>query len=114
MIRRQTSRRDFIKATALALPVIASGCHGLQNRSASAGKSVSEFVVVRNGRFELRGRPYYFVGANLWYGCYLSDPKLEGGRERMIRELDRLKAIGVTNIRLLAGSETTRLLGAIP
>jgi len=41
------------------------------------------------------------------YGCYLSDAKLSGGRARMIRELDRLQAIGATNIRLLAGSETS-------
>ena len=32
----------------------------------------------------------------------------------MVRELDRLKDIGVSNIRLLAGSETSPLAGAIP
>ena len=32
----------------------------------------------------------------------------------MARELDRLKSIGVSNIRLLAGSETSPLAGAIP
>jgi mannan endo-1,4-beta-mannosidase len=113
MRTRQTSRRDFIKTTALALPLIAAGCHGLRNHSASIRKSAGGFVAVRNGRFELAGRPHYYVGTNLWYGCYLSDAKLTGGRERMIRELDRLQAIGVTNIRLLAGSETSPLAGAI-
>ena len=32
----------------------------------------------------------------------------------MVRELDRLQKIGVNNIRLLAGSETSPLAGAIP
>jgi mannan endo-1,4-beta-mannosidase len=113
MNRRQTSRRDFIKTTALALPLIAAGCSGLQTKSAASGKSARDFVSVRNGRFELGGKPHYFVGTNMWYGCYLSDAKLSGGRARLIRELDRLQAIGVTNIRLLAGSETSPLGGAI-
>ena len=56
---------------------------------------------------------YAFVGTNLWYGCYLGDPELSGGRARLVRELDRLQGIGVTNLRLLAGSETSPLVGAI-
>ena len=114
MNRRQTTRRDFIKTAALALPLIAAGCRGLQNRSSSGGKKTGDFVTVRKGRFELGGRPHFFIGTNLWYGCYLADDGLSGGRKRLIRELDRLQRIGVTNIRLLAGSETSRLAGAIP
>lgn len=105
-----TSRRHFIKTTALALPFIASGCVPL-----AIGKSrANDFVSVRAGKFILRGQPYCYIGANLWYGCYLSDAALPGGRARFVRELDRLKKIGVTNIRLLAGSETSPLAGAIP
>jgi mannan endo-1,4-beta-mannosidase len=107
------SRRKFIKTTALALPIIASGCQTMPKQSVSIGKSTADFVRVRNGRFELRGQPHFYVGTNLWYGCYLSDPKLDDGRKRMVRELDRLRSIGVTNIRLLAGSETSPLAGAI-
>jgi mannan endo-1,4-beta-mannosidase len=114
MSPRHTSRRDFIKTSALAVPLIAAGCHSLSTGSASAKKSAGDFVAVRNGRFELQGRPYFYIGTNLWYGCYLSDPALPGGRARLIRELDRLQDIGVTNLRLLAGSETSPLAGAIP
>jgi len=104
------SRRHFIKTTALAMPFVASGCAHL-----AAGTSrAAEFVSVRNGQFQLRGRPYFYVGTNLWYGCYLSDAALPGGRRRLVRELDRLQKIGVNNIRLLAGSETSPLAGAIP
>jgi mannan endo-1,4-beta-mannosidase len=102
----RTSRRQFIKTTALALPIIASGCAHLRGRG-------DEFVRVRNGRFELRGKPHFYVGTNMWFGCYLSDAALPGGRERLVRELDRLQSMGVNNIRLLAGSETSDLVAAI-
>jgi mannan endo-1,4-beta-mannosidase len=114
MSSRHTSRRDFIKTAALALPLAVAGCGSLQANPPSAKKSAGDFVSVRNGRFELRGQPYCYIGASIWCGCYLSDAKLSGGRERMIRELDRLRSVGVTNIRLLAGSETSPLAGAIP
>jgi len=104
------SRRDFLRTTALALPFIASGCAALGTRA----PGVDDFVSVRQGRFHLRGRPHFYVGANLWYGCYLSDAALPGGRARMVRELDRLQKVGVDNLRLLAGSETSALAGAIP
>ena len=35
----------------------------------------------------------------------LANPDLPGGRERLLRELDQLQAIGITNLRVLAGSE---------
>jgi mannan endo-1,4-beta-mannosidase len=110
MNRHRVSRRNFIKTAALATPFLASGCAHL----ATGAKSTGHFVTVRNGRFELGGRPYFYIGTNLWYGCYLSEPDLADGRRRMVRELDHLKSIGVTNIRLLAGSETSPLAGAIP
>ena len=114
MSNYQITRRNFIKTAAIALPAVAAGCAGAQTNSARAGKAAGEFAGVRDGRFELRGRPYFYVGTNLWYGCYLGDPALPGGRQRLVRELDRLQGIGVNNIRLLAGSETSPLAGAIP
>jgi mannan endo-1,4-beta-mannosidase len=101
-----TSRRSFIKTTALALPAIASSCAHLRYRG-------DDFVRVRNGRFELRGKPHFYIGTNMWFGCYLSDAALPGGRARLVRELDRLQSMGVNNIRLLAGSETSNLAAAI-
>ena len=35
----------------------------------------------------------------------LVNPDLPGGRKRLMRELDQLQAIGITNLRVLAGSE---------
>src|SRR6516225_839793 len=108
------SRRDFIKTTALALPLIATGCAGTSTSTARPRRTGNDFVTIRNRRFELRGRPYFYVGTNFWCCCYLSDAGLPGGRERMVRELDNLQSIGVKNIRLLAGSETSPLAGSIP
>src|SRR5262245_3803287 len=104
MNQRHTSRREFLKTTALALPVLAATPGLAQTASTTARKAAGDFVTVRNGRFEIGGRPYFYIGTNLWYGCYLSDAGVTGGRERLVRELDRLQRIGVTNLRLLAGS----------
>ena len=106
----RVSRRHFIQTTATALPLLAAGCAHLT----AGSRRAEEFVSIRNGQFQLRGRPHFYVGANLWYGCYLSDAALPAGRQRFVRELDRLQKIGVRNLRLLAGSETSPLAGAIP
>jgi mannan endo-1,4-beta-mannosidase len=104
------SRRRFIKNTGLALSLIASGCA----TNCARKNSADNFVRVRGGKFELRGKPYFYIGTNLWFGCYVADAALPDGRARLVRELDRLKKIGATNIRLLAGSETSPLVAAIP
>ena len=74
----------------------------------------SPFVSVRDHRLLLNGRPYRFVGANYWYGGLLGlekDPKR--GIDRLRRELDLLKANGVTNVRLMAGAEGSGLINGV-
>lgn len=64
------------------------------------------FVTVRGHQFYLNERPYYFVGANYWYGGLLGVEKdKRRGIKRLRRELDMLKARGVTNLRVMAGAE---------
>lgn len=46
------------------------------------------------------GKPTYFVGTNLWYAGRLS--ATEEGRTRLAAELDTLKSLGITNLRVLA------------
>lgn len=75
----------------------------------------SNFVSVRNHQFILNEKPYYFVGANYWYGGLLAlakDP--ERGIERLRKELDFLKKHGVTNLRLMGGAEGSGLLNGVP
>jgi mannan endo-1,4-beta-mannosidase len=47
--------------------------------------------------------------ANMWYAAYLgaSDPR------RLTRELDRLAALGITNIRILGSSELSPLKNSL-
>ncbi len=66
----------------------------------------TSFVTVRGHQLYLDEKPFYFVGTNYWYGSLLGLVKDERrGAERLRRELDFLKAHGVTNLRLLAGAE---------
>ncbi|MDI3288478.1 cellulase family glycosylhydrolase [Polyangium sp. 15x6] len=67
--------------------------------------SASGFVRVAEGRFQRDGRPYTFLGANFWYGMNLGAEGPSGNPGRLARELDRLAALGVTNLRILAATE---------
>lgn len=58
-----------------------------------------------DGQFIREGKPYYFVGANFWYGAILGSEGEGGNRERLHKELDFLKSIGVDNLRVLVGAD---------
>lgn len=64
-----------------------------------------DFVKVNGTSFEISGKPYYFVGANFWYGAYLGSTGEGGNRERLIKELDLMKEHGVNNLRILIGAD---------
>ena len=68
----------------------------------------SPFVKQQSGRFMLNGKPYSYIGTNLWYGAILGSEGQGGNRERLIAELDTLAALGVTNLRILVGSDGER------
>ena len=40
-----------------------------------------------DGQFVRDGKPYYFVGANFWYGAILGSEGEGGNRERLHKEL---------------------------
>ena len=71
----------------------------------SEKKEKAGFVKVSQGRFLRNGQPYTFMGTNFWYGINLGSTGEGGDRERLVRELDRLAAMGVKNLRVMAGSE---------
>ncbi|ADG11997.1 mannanase [Caulobacter segnis] len=97
------SRRDLILAA--ALPAL-----GAAARPAVPPKG---FVTVQRGKLALDGKPYRFAGANLWYGAWLGAPADFGDVERLRRELDRLKALGVTNLRVLGAGERSPAKAAV-
>jgi mannan endo-1,4-beta-mannosidase len=49
--------------------------------------------------------PYVFIGANFWQGMNLGSKGPSGDRALLLRELDRLHAAGIKNLRVLALSE---------
>ena len=71
---------------------------------ATAVKAQS-FVTVKEGRLYRDGKPYTFIGANYWYGAILGSKGKGGDRKRLNRELDEMKRLGITNLRILVGSD---------
>ena len=68
----------------------------------------SNFVQVKDGHFVRNGKPYYYVGTNFWYGAILGSEGQGGNRERLCRELDKMKEMGIDNLRILVGSDGKR------
>ena len=94
----------------IAMSVIAIGAtlfgaaFSLQGKGGD-GDCRNGFVTVENGRFMLHGKPYRYVGANLWYGGILGSRGEGGDRARLARELDMLDSLGIDNVRVLVGGE---------
>ena len=72
--------------------------------SAKSGR----FVQVKNGHFERQGKPYYYVGTNFWYGAILGSEGQGGDRKRLCKELDKMKSMGIDNLRILVGADGER------
>jgi mannan endo-1,4-beta-mannosidase len=81
--------------------------------AAAAAPPAGRGFIQRAGTGFVRdGRPWRHTGANAWYLAWLgADPV--AGRARLTRELDRLQAMGVTNLRLLAGAEQGPLRASV-
>jgi mannan endo-1,4-beta-mannosidase len=88
----QTPLREPLMAT---LPV--------ENKT--VGDPPAEFVSVRDGRFMLNGEEITFVGTNFSQGMNLAATGENGDREQLLRELDALQTLGITNLRIMASSE---------
>ena len=66
----------------------------------------AQFVTTDGTQFLRDGKPYYFLGTNLWYGPILGSTTTAADRQRLCTELDSLQALGVDNLRILAGAES--------
>ena len=74
----------------------------------------TNFVKVRGDQFFIGDKPYYFIGTNYWYGTYLGLEKdKRRGIQRLRKELDFLKANGITNLRIIAGAEGSGLINGV-
>ncbi|USU05053.1 cellulase family glycosylhydrolase [Sphingomonadaceae bacterium OTU29LAMAA1] len=82
-------------------------------RPGTAGTAPSRFVGVDGLHFVRDGKPYRYAGANVWYGAWLGADTAYGNRARLGRELDRLQALGVRNLRIIGSAEESPLKNSI-
>ena len=71
----------------------------------SEPSKATSFVNIENGQFVKNGKPYYYIGANFWYGAILASEGEGGNRQRLIAELDSMSAVGIDNLRILVGAD---------
>ena len=95
----QVSRRTVLAGLGVA------GLAGCVAGVGGTGVGADRFIRRDGTRFTRGGDPYRYVGANAWYLAWLGADAQYGDRGRLRRELDRLKAIGVTNLRIMASGE---------
>lgn len=69
----------------------------------SISNSAQDFIRIKENHFIKNNKPYYFIGTNYWYGGMLGAKN--GNRERLKKELDELKSLGITNLRVMASAE---------
>lgn len=80
-------------------------CAAMTACTAQSGHVAPEFVTVRDGKFYRGDSVYRYIGTNLWYGAMLGVDGPGGDRVRLVRELDSLQAMGIDNLRILAGAQ---------
>jgi len=89
------------KLSLMFLAVVVAAIAGCAKTAEPAG-----FITTNeNGQFIRNGKPYYYVGANYWSGPILASDGFGGDMNRLVKDLDVLKEAGVTNLRVLAGSD---------
>lgn len=72
------------------------------------------FVQRKQDHFYLDGKPYYYIGANYWYGSILGLQKDKSrGAERLRKELDFLSSKGIKNLRVMAAAEGEGLVNGV-
>ncbi len=101
-------RRTLLAGTAAgAASLWLGGCSNEAEEAAPA-------FVTRTGQRLLRaGEPYRVVGANMWYAAWLGADAAYGDRARLVRELDRLQALGLNNLRIMGAAEEGPLNNSI-
>ena len=85
---------SIIKVALAAVLLIAAGC-----------THKADFVRVQDGHFIRNGQVYNYVGTNFWYGPILASEGRGGDIDRLEKELDTLKALGIDNLRVLVGGD---------
>ena len=106
MLRASYRSWTFVQSLCiLGLAAFSIGAQANPTHSAFVSGPNSAFVSVKQNSFSKDGARYAYMGVNLWYAMNLGSTGPGGDRPRLLRELNRLKSLGVRNIRILGGSE---------
>lgn len=89
--------KQLLFASAMLLALLSSCSQPAADRNS--------YVTVQDGHFCRNGKEYRYVGANFWYGAILGSTGRGGNRERLVKELDDMKALGIDNVRVLVGGD---------
>jgi mannan endo-1,4-beta-mannosidase len=76
-------------------------------------KANAAFIHREGMRLVSGGKPYRYVGTNMWYAAYLGANAPYGNRDRLQRELDRVAGLGIESIRILGSSENSPLKNSV-
>ena len=96
----------FKYLSAIIAAFIAIGCSSNHQLQQSQMKdNDNRIITVQEQKFIKNGKPYHYIGTNLWYASILASEGEGGNRERFCNELDHLKSIGITNLRIAAGPD---------
>jgi mannan endo-1,4-beta-mannosidase len=72
-----------------------------------------DFVRREGTAFRIGARRYHYAGTNMWYAPWLGADAPFGNRARLSRELDRLTALGVSNVRINGSAEFSPLRNSV-
>ena len=82
------------------------GCCGCSfTPSRQKGATTAPFITTQDTRLIKNGNTYRYIGCNIWYASILGSTGTGGNRERLCHELDQLKELGLTNVRILTGPD---------
>ena len=87
-------------AMLFAAAIAVTGCNDRRGED-----PVKEFITAEGTKLIKNGKPYHYIGTNMWYASVLASTGEGGDRERFCKELDHLKSIGITNMRILSGPD---------
>jgi mannan endo-1,4-beta-mannosidase len=100
-------RRTTLAGLGALAALAAGGCR------AGAATLPAAFVRRDGSRLQRGEEAYRVAGANMWYAAWLGADAPFGDRARLGRELDRLKALGLNNLRIMAAAEEGPLRNSI-
>ena len=94
-------KRNTLVALLVAALLCLGGCHEAH---------MPQYITTQGMQLVKQGKPYHFMGCNIWYASILGSTGVGGDRERLCHELDLMKEVGITNVRILSGPDAGSLL----